>query len=40
MSQKEVAEREREEDRHAPPSRRRRGGVAGRTYARLDITPP
>jgi len=40
MSQKEVAEREREEDRRAPPSRRRRGGVAGRTYARLDITPP
>jgi hypothetical protein len=37
MSQKEIAVREREEDRGAPPSRRRRGGAA---YARLDLAPP
>jgi hypothetical protein len=40
MSQKEVAEREREVDARAPPPRRKRGGVAGRAYARLDLTPP
>jgi hypothetical protein len=40
MSQKEVAERKREADVSAPPSRRRRGGAARRAHARLDLTPP
>jgi hypothetical protein len=40
ISQKEAAEREREADACAPPSRRRRGGAARRAHARLDLTPP
>jgi hypothetical protein len=40
MSQKEVAERKKEADVSASPSRRRRGGAARRAHARLDLTPP
>jgi hypothetical protein len=38
--QKEAAERERKADVSAPPSRRRRGGAAGRAHARLAIASP
>jgi len=34
MLKKEAAEKEREEDPNTPPSRRRRGEVAHRQYAR------